>query len=109
MEQEKRALQIARINAKRRDAEGLNMAPHPGNRMDSVPENGDFRSEKADAYATTKGAGKGNYEEKAGSQESQSGSSQESGEESYTTGGYQPSEYEPAEYQISEYKSVYDS
>lgn len=104
MEEDLRAIEVARVNAKRRDSEGLDMRPHPGNRLE--PQAG-VLGEKAFAYeggtaAAAGGAGAGDS-----GAATEKGSEQEEGVSTGGSGGYQCSEYVPAEYVIPEYKSIY--
>lgn len=101
VEAEAKALEIARLNAKRRDSEGLDMRPHPGNRLEA-PErysSAGMRGEKA--FAREGDGGSENLKEKE--------AGKEPGEETvFTPGEYQPTAYATAEYDCAGYKSVYD-
>lgn len=106
MEEDLRAIEVARINAKRRDAEGLDMRPHPGNRLE--PEASIFGKE-VDREGGTRatGAGPGGGGAAVAAAAAGKGSEQEEAASTRGSGGYQCAEYEPAEYVIPEYKSIY--
>eukprot|EP00752_Nemacystus_decipiens_P011124 g9884.t1 len=116
-----RAIEVARINAKRRDAEGLDMRPHPGNRLEPGKSESSLgaKGEKGWAYDAGSSAGKSDTAKEAaeagasggGSGGGGAGTGGEGGsepEEASSPEGYQCAEYEPAEYVIPEYTSVYE-
>lgn len=110
MDAEARAIEIARVNARRRDAEGIDMRPHPGNRLEPAPEESrgmGLYGEKAFAY---EGSGTEQLTDKSkGAKEGGAkGKEEDDAEQVYAAGGYECAEYEPAEYDCTEYKSVYD-
>ena len=108
VEEERRALDVARINAKIRDSEGLDMRPHPGNRFKPEPEYGSIglRGEKASSFGGARGGARGSSEDNQGEE----GAGKDTGKErAYSVGGYQVAEYKPSEYVVSQYKSVYDT
>ncbi|CAM9918013.1 unnamed protein product [Ectocarpus fasciculatus] len=110
VEEDLRAIEVGRINAKRRDAEGLDMRPHPGNRLE--PEDTTPLQSKERAYgAGVGGYGGGSVQESSGKEVAAAGGGSAAGkgdEQEASGGGYQCGEYVPAEYDISEYKSVYE-
>lgn len=115
MEEDERALEIARINAKRRDAEGLDMRPHPGNRLEpeSKYDSPGLCGEKAFAYSGggARGALDASLEKQMQVDEGrkEAGAGNDGEEKTYSAGGYQVGEYQPMKYDVTEYKSVYDA
>lgn len=121
-----RAIEVARINAKRRDTEGLDMRPHPGNRLEPANCESSFgeKGEKGWAYDAGSGAGRSATGKEAAAAEAEAGArgrgggsggggaARNEGEseqaEAGSSEGYQCAEYEPAEYVIPEYTSVYE-
>ncbi|CAM9470977.1 unnamed protein product, partial [Hapterophycus canaliculatus] len=108
VEADLRAIEVARINAKRRDAEGLDMRPHPGNRLE--PQEASLLGEK-EMWGAREAATGGGSSEKSRGRETASGAVEREGreEEAASSGGYQCAEYTPADYCIPEYKSIYES
>lgn len=115
MEDDERALEIARINAKRRDVEGLDMRPHPGNRLEAEPryDSPGLCGEKAFAYSGggARGALDASLEKQMqvdeGRKEAGSGNDEEA--KTSSSGGYQVGKYQPTQYSVTEYKSIYDA
>ncbi|CAM9915782.1 unnamed protein product [Scytosiphon promiscuus] len=107
VEADLRAIEVARINAKRRDSEGLDMRPHPGNRLE--PEEGSLLGEK-EMLSARAAAGRGDSQ-KSGGKETASGAGAGEGEkeEAPASGGYKCAEYTPTDYTIQEYKSIYET
>ncbi|CAM9469660.1 unnamed protein product [Ectocarpus sp. 4 AP-2014] len=109
VEEDLRAIETARINAKRRDAEGLDMRPHPGNRLE--PEDTTPLGNKERDYGAGGGGYGGSVQESSGKEPAAVGGESaagKGGEQEASGGGYQFAEYVPAEYDIPEYKSVYE-
>lgn len=96
---ELRAFDIARLNAARRDVEGLTMRPHPGNRF--VPEQPPSQGEKFSVEKLPDNA------EARGDDQAEAGS--HSDRKAFHTGGYKCADYDTSDYTIGEYKSVYDT
>lgn len=119
VEEEARALQIAMLHAKRRESEGLDMMPHPGNHLrQGSREKAVFSSGMAVAYGALAEPGQYDRYSTAGAQGKDVGNAgalgatvESQGPSAYgsSTGGYQTREYETSSYQVSEYKSVYDT
>ncbi|CAM9294555.1 unnamed protein product, partial [Laminaria digitata] len=111
--EEAREIEIARFNAKRSDAQGTDVRPHPGNRLEPKQGQGQggFYGEKAFAF---EGGSGGDKSKEAGAGATEGGGKGEGGgggggESIFVSGGYQPAEYQPVEYDCTEYKSVYET
>lgn len=114
VQQEARAIDIARWQAKRRDAEGLSMRPHPGNRLEPGTSDASGSAGRYGENAFAYGGGKVSETsaERRKVEEAEAAAAAKGKEDGvdavYAEGGYQCAEYQPAEYDCAEYSSVYD-